>query len=206
MIVKLVPIEQLIRKVVSDFSMGSVDVPWEEMVDWVAYGLQHIAAYAQYEPKTATLKIVDYKAQLPKDFFRVNADVFYLPHKITMDTIYVGYKTGDLELQYLALPVDERGFPLIPDSTEYFNALTWLIISKLILRGDFVHKDINFQYADERWTKGALSARADANMPDLQGMQRRANDYRKMKYPTNAMRDQFRNLGMEDNLRRDGNN
>lgn len=202
MIVRLIPIEHIVRKVVSDFNLGTIDIPWEEMVDWIAYGLNHISAYTQYEPKVKTLLIEDYKAKLPLDFHRVDAARFVLPHRISMDTIYVGCKTGSIDLAYLAMPVDERGFPLVPENTEYQNALYWLITSKMILRGDIKHKDINFQYADDRWTQAALSARADANLGDLQSMQGRVNDYHKMKYPRNPMRDLFNNIGKEDNLRR----
>lgn len=204
MITKLVTLEHVVRKVVDDFNLNTVDIPWESMVDWVAYGLQQIGSYSQYEQKSITLTYSNYSALLPGDFHRVDADKFTIPHRIHFDKIMLGAKEGEIILHYLAMPTDERGFPMVPDDNEFINALYWLIVSKLILRGDLKHPEISFQYADDRWTGGIISARAAANMGDIQFLQRRANNSRQMKYDLNPLGNAFDTNGKQIILNRDG--
>lgn len=68
-------------------------------------------------------------------------------------------------LEYHAIPIDEDGYPLLPDAAEYKEALTWYIISKLLLRGK-KHPSIDFQYADQKWERNATRARNAMNIPD----------------------------------------
>jgi hypothetical protein len=206
MIVRVVPLEQVVRKVVGDFNLHSTDIPWQSMIDWIAYGLNQIGAYAQYESKTILLKYDNYSALLPGDFHRVDADKFTVPHKIQMDMIYFKPKSGEIYLHYLAMPTDERGYPMVPDDNEYLNALYWLIVSKMILRGDIKHPEISFMYADERWSGAIRSARASANMGDIQAIQRRANNSRQLKYDLDPLFNGFKTNGAHILLKRDGNN
>jgi hypothetical protein len=206
MITKLVPLEHVVRKVVDDFNLNTTDIPWESMVDWIAYGLTQIGSYAQYAQKSATLTYTNYGALLPGDFHRVDADKFTVPHRVHFDKILFKEKEGTIILHYLAMPTDSRGFPMVPDDNEFINALYWLIISKMILRGDLKHPEISYQYADDRWTGAIASARAAANMGDIQFLQRRSNNARQMKYDTDPLFNGFNTNGSQIILKRDGNN
>lgn len=203
MIVRFIGIQALIAKVVDDLGLDYEEVPWESMVNWVAHGLQHIGAYDQFARLSCTLDIVENKAKLPKDFYRVDASIFMEPHKIVLDTIIVGFCDGPLKLHYLALAVDEDGYPMVPDDPTYMDALFWLIASKLAMRGELKNKELTFQFCDQRWKWYCGSARAEGYMPDLQSIQSRSNDFRKLKYDTQPLRNRFRDLGKQQDLRRD---
>lgn len=200
MIIRLVSIEETIAKIVDDLNLGDRDIPFESMVEWIASGLKRIGAYDQFEKKTARIKVTDFRGELPSDFYRVNSEAFNEPHKIGNNTITIGYKTATIDLPYLAMPVDERGYPLVPEEEAYQEALLWLVASKLSMRGELPNKDLKYDYCDSRWKRFMLSARAEANMGDIQFLQRRGNDFRKLKYNTNPLRNG--GIGSEEYLKR----
>ena len=46
-----------------------------------------------------------------------------LTYKIQGNVIYTSIKEGDVELSYKAMPIDEEGYPLIPDNSKFSRAL-----------------------------------------------------------------------------------
>jgi len=202
MIVKFTSIQTVISKVVNDLGLDYEEIPWEMMVDWIAHALQHIGSYTQFESVSCKLEVEDNRAILPQDFYRVDSDKFMMRHKITMNTISVEQCDGCIDLHYLKMPVDEEGYPMIPDDPTYIDALFWNITSKLAMRGELKNKDLTYQYCNAQWLFYCGSARAEGYMPDLQQMQSRANDFRKMHYDTNPLRNKFRDLGVQQELRR----
>lgn len=201
MIVRLIPIEETIAKIVDDLNIGDKDIPLESIAEWILSGLKRIGAYDQFESKRERVKITDYVGLLPADFYRVDATKLYEPHKVGHNTITVGFKTGSLELDYLAMPIDEKGYPLVPEEEAYQEALLWLVASKLALRDELTNKQITFEYADTRWRRWMLSARAEANMGDMQFLQKRVNDSRRLKYSLNPLIE--RSFGKQEFLNRD---
>jgi hypothetical protein len=203
MIVRLVSSFEVVRKVVDDLGLDQHNIPWESMLDWIAWGLNHIGSYAQYEHKHECVDIANFKGKLPQDFHRVNSTLFLERHKIHMDNIYVDFEEGELKLDYLAMPVDEEGYPLVPDDPTFFQALFYLIASKLILRGDYTNKELSFQYCDQKWLQLALAARAEAFAPDIQRIADRANDFTNLRYDRNPYRNKFKSIGHKRGLNGD---
>ncbi len=201
MIVKLISVEECIAKIVDDLNLGDRDIPFESMVEWINSGLRRIGAYDQFESKKGKIKIVAFKGELPSDFYRMDSKKFCEPHKIGHNTITVGFKTGSIELDYLAMPIDERGYPLVPEEQVFQEALLWLVASKLALRGELTNKQLSFDYCDSKWRRWMLSARVEANMGDIQFMQKRVNDGRRMKYSINPLT--TRDFGQQEFLNRD---
>lgn len=198
MIIKLKPVDEVIAKIIDDLGLGDRDIPFESMVDWIYHGLKVIGAYTQYESKKVRLKIEDYSAQLPHDFYRVDAAKFTEPHKITFSTITVGFRAGSIELDYLSMPVDDRGYPFVPDTPEYDDAFLYLVASKLALRGELLlDKRYDYEYWHQKWVQKSLEARTEADMGDIQFIQRRVNDYTKRVYSVNPLRDKFKDLGRQ---------
>lgn len=187
MIVRLIPIEQTIAKIIDDLDLGDKDIPLESIIEWINSGLRRIGAYDQFEKKVARIRIIDFKGNLPSDFYRIDSRLFTESHRIGHNTITIGHKTATIDLPYLAMPVDERGYPLVPDEEVFQEALLWLVASKLALQDKLSNKQLTFEYCDTRWRRFMLSARAEANMGDIQFMQRRVNDSRRLKYSLNPL-------------------
>lgn len=68
-------------------------------------------------------------------------------------------------IEYKAFPLDDDGYPLIPDAAEFTEALSWYIMSKLLLQGK-KHPVINYKVADQKWERNCVRARNAMNIPD----------------------------------------
>ena len=197
MIVRLVPIEQTIAKIVDDLNLGDKDIPIESIIEWINSGLRRIGAYDQFESKKARVRINDYVSELPSDFYRVDETKFLEPHKVGHNTLTVGFKAGSIDLYYLSMPIDVNGYPLVPEDETYQEALLWLVASKLCLRGELINNKLDFEYCDNRWRRAMLSARAEAHMAGLQFMQKIVNSNRQLKYSVNPIASQFSTVGKQ---------
>ena len=81
------------------------------------------------------------------------------------DFIKTSFEDKWIAVQYEAFPLDEDGYPLIPDATEFKEALSWYIMMKFLLRGKS-HPVIDYQHADQKWERKCVQARNAMNMPD----------------------------------------
>ena len=122
---------------------------------------------------------------------KFNKSDFRLEH----NTITVGYETGYVKVIYMALPVDEEGYPLVPENISFRNALGWYIAHKLAIRGKLSNKELSVQYCDRMWQRYCLQARGDAYMPDITQMQEMANEHNKIMNNPNLYYQRFRDLG-----------
>lgn len=101
-----------------------------------------------YTKKEATVSIKDYKGLMPCDLIaiegvkhngrsiRAMTDI-YMPKSIGRQVyssneesfktqhniIYTSFKTGEIEIVYKAIPVDDNGYPLLPDNPVFLKAL-----------------------------------------------------------------------------------
>lgn len=79
------------------------------------------------------------------------------------------FKEGELDIQYQSLPVDDEGFPLVPDDESYRDAIFWYIAHKY-----FYIKSISedrfwrfYKDAEEKFRYYVNQAGANAMMPDI---------------------------------------
>lgn len=87
--------------------------------------------------------------------------------KYFIDGSFIKFTFEDkwVALEYKAFPLDEDGYPLVPDAAEFKEALAWYIIWKIILRGK-QHPVINYEIARREWKGNMVRARNSYNMPD----------------------------------------
>ena len=93
-----------------------------------------------YDEKIVTVDINDYRGLLPCDLVAVilvkggcevlkqNTGVFKFPctqpsYNVKGRYIYTTFKEGKVEVAYRAIPTDDDGFPMIPDTPVFLNAL-----------------------------------------------------------------------------------
>lgn len=130
---------------------------------WAMEALRRIGASGQYEEVTKVLTVVDYKTKLPFDVAQVIGNVEGYGYKEVRDSITVGFSTGTIELIYKRLPVDAKGFTLVPDEPIVIDAMYWYIAQFLILRDKFPNKRISHKYAQGQWSYFKISARGELN-------------------------------------------
>ncbi len=87
----------------------------------------------------------------------------------TIDPSYIktNFKNGDIYISYEAIPLDEDGFPLIPDDISYRTACFWYIVKMLALPDWFEGRASKFEVADNNWQFYCAQAGAKAMAPDL---------------------------------------
>jgi hypothetical protein len=229
MIHKLKSIQTIILKVVRDLGISDVEIPKDDMIEWIADGLKHVGSYYQFSEKNADITITDYKGELPCDFHKAIRILhgYCLPNNnesligdpgtdnikftnndfnVNHNVITVGYRTGTIKLLYLALPLDDCGFPLVPDDVSFDDALFWKVAYHLSLRGHvFKNPKLNdLDFVSNKWGFYCRQARANANMPDLEMTERLKNQFLKLKTDQHQYSKLFSGLGKPENLNFNG--
>ena len=86
-------------------------------------------------------------------------------YKIQFDTIQTSRESMFVKIHYLSLPVDNEGYPLVPNNENYKTALYWYVMKQLIGAG-YEHKVFNYQYCDDQFEKFASRALGEIKMPN----------------------------------------
>ena len=87
--------------------------------------------------------------------------------------IFTNFSNGCVFIAYKALPVDEEGFPTIPDNRRFKEAVKAYIrykIDYILWRSKELDKDM-FEYSEREWLFYVASAGNAALTPSLDGMQ-----------------------------------
>lgn len=231
MIYGQVSAKQVISKIVRDLDLGREEIPYQDFIEWMVEALKAIGSYYQFHEKETTLEIKNYRADLPCDFHKLirlinektNARDVYnksivdekhikgnehyeYQYNVQNNTILTNYKTGKIRIQYLAFPIDEDKYPLVPDDRSFADALFWYVCYKLAIRG---HKFMNPQMGDigftsNQWHHYCKQARGNANMPDVDGMERIKNIWLRYIPSTDDYNSLFSKTGRPENANLNG--
>lgn len=195
MVYKLISSKNVIANVFRRFGLDHSDWVYNA-IESIGWGLEVIGFFAGYEQKNIDLNIVDYKGQIPCEVHQIEAlsyANFILPVSVhfggtdfTVSNsnilvqikggfVHTNFEEGVLRVHALVIPVDEEGFPKVPDTPMYIEALSWCIIRDLILRG-YKHSIINFETAELMWEKYSVKAQNEGMFPDIANTER----FRKM--------------------------
>lgn len=101
-------------------------------------------------------------------------------YNINHNRVTTSFKCGFLYLTYLAMPVDERGWPMVPDNVSFRDALFWKVAYHLCMRDPSIMKTKEMQsleYCKQKWDWYCGQARGEANMPDQAMTSRIANNW-----------------------------
>lgn len=227
MIQKSISIYSVIRKVVNDLGIGDKELSMDDFIEWIAEGMQYIGSYYQYTEKYITIPIDNYKGELPCDFYSLlritnnlgnNYNSFNKhligddstsinkgalstrDYNITNNVITTSFVRGNLHLQYLAIPTDCDGLPMIPDVVDYQDALMWRCAYQLSLRGHtFKQSQLNdLNFTKSMWYRYCNQARAVINMPDVDALERIKNIMIRFKPDLNQYHNGFESLGKQE--------
>lgn len=78
-------------------------------------------------------------------------------YRINFNKIEVGIQKGHIVVFYWKLPLDDEGFPYIPDQEEYKQALYWYVRMMLVGTG-YQDPVFNFDYLNSMWEMWAARA------------------------------------------------
>ena len=129
-----------------------------------------------------------------------NGDITYF---IKPGWIVLNVKDGYVKLQYRSIATDDRGYPLIPDTTSYQEAIYWYVMMKLnfpkFLNGQLGGKmKFNFNtysYIQNQWQFYRNQAYAEAMMPNEGEMRSIKNEWNKLIPDYDSDDTSFKSLG-----------
>ena len=110
--------------------------------------------------------------------------------------IKTSFSSGTVEISYQRVPLDDEGYPLIPDEVSFKEAVYRYIIMKMIYP-DWVMgtiRDSVYSHAQERWDWYCGQAGAKAMMPNLAEMENIKKAYFSLRPKTEQFRNSFNNL------------
>jgi len=88
------------------------------------------------------------------------------------------FNSGLVLVAYKGLPLDEDGYPLVPDDVAFKEALFWYIAKKLALTGK--NLVVDHETAEQKWLKRCTQARNRAKFPDLDEYEKFLQSWTKM--------------------------
>lgn len=198
MINNYVSIDQVLDKIYRDLGINE-EVNYSDAVEWIAEALNFIGAFSQYTSTVTNITIENYRAKLPCGFYRLseapmynNQPMYYagnhlfgnywcdscnIPTCCTEYNFYIkdGYfhtsvKEGEVCLPYIGIPVDDKGFPKIPDDPYYLKACT-MYVTKMLDWQKWRKGQIPDKVKDDsqmQWDFYVQAARGSANMPSIE--------------------------------------
>ena len=186
-----------------------------------------------YFPKQETVHIEDFKGLLPCDLISINQvkdcrthvclramtdsfnprerkslllktiDQAELSFKTQGRVIVTSFKEGDIEVAYLAIPVDEDGFPLIIDNAIFLNALELYIKKKaftiLFDMGKIQAPVLQNTQQEYAWAAGQLSS--EFTIPSLSELEALKNSWCTLLQRSNQFEKAFKEDGSLERVR-----
>ena len=114
--------------------------------------------------------------------------------------IKTNVETGYLVIAYQAIPVDPEGYPMVPDSQAFIDALYWYITMKLLypkwVAGQV--RDVVYYEAKRSWNYYCKQAYGDAMMPDTDQMESVKNAWLELIPNINQHNEFFSTLGQQE--------
>lgn len=119
--------------------------------------------------------------------------------------IYINFgdgvtNSGKVCIDYIAIPVDEDGYPTIPDDPYYLEACKAYVVTKL----DYIQwrkgliPDKLFEHSEREWNYYCAAAKGAGNMPDLHEMEQLKNIWVRLLPLQDEYRQGFRNLNRQE--------
>ena len=83
---------------------------------------------------------------------------------IEADKIKTSFPTGKVCVSYMAFPVDDDCYPMVPDDISFKEAMFWYVYKKMLL-GNMTpsQNGIGYEFADGKWRYYCTQARNAAN-------------------------------------------
>ncbi len=230
MITRFKSIKSIIAGLYRDLGINT-EIHEGDVVEWISEALNMIGSYSQMEEVAVKLEVVNHRVELPCSFVYMK-DITHngkplswstksaannyqcdtcnqIPTCCTDYNFYIqdGYlntslETGELCLVYLGVPVDEEGYPLVPDDVYFDKALksycTYMLDRIQFRRG--LIPEVVFRMSEKDWYFYVNSARGSANMPDTAMLDRIQKTWVRLIPKPREYANSFR--GMENHERR----
>lgn len=127
----------------------------------------------------------------------LNCDLTYI---VNDDYLIPNFEEGLIQMNFKAIPVDEKGFPLVPDDVKFRNAVAYHIMWKLafikLMAGKIPQSAYQIIERDRDWYIGAAQSRG--NMPNPDMMESIKNNWIRLIKKINQHSDGFKSAGFPE--------
>lgn len=198
-------VEVVIDKTIRTFKLREWTYDIESVVEDISEALKLIGASKVYLHTTIDVTVAGKIAMLPRACEHVIS--------LVPENLYFVERGGYLEvdapdgtvlsLKCQVMPVDERGYPLVPDEVEVREAIMWYIVKILILQGEL--KRIPYATAESEWQWRCGAARAALNVMNSQQVNKVYNDFVRLNPIKNSHANNYAEAGKGPTLDRDRN-
>ena len=217
-----IKIKQVLDDVLDDEMMSGCK--FERAVKWSVDFIRKVNMPMMYEAKIAPLDIHNHMAQLPCDFISIkglesvdmcnhnhhayvaSSSTFEptgLSYRIKGNVLWSSKKEDRAMISYLAIKVDEEGYPMIPDNGKVAPALEWYI-KKQYIGPKFCKGEVNanvMNYIDQNYYFAVGQAQTSLINPSIDEMETFNHQWQHMLAGHHEHRESFRNLDKPEILK-----
>lgn len=124
---------------------------------------------------------------------------------IEADKIKTSFSEGSVCLSYMAFPLDDECYPMVPDDISFKEAMFWYVYKKMLL-GNMTPSvnGITYEFAEMQWMKYCTQARNAANYPDIDGYEAFLDQWVRLIPNINRHSTGFADLNLRESLDRKG--
>ena len=108
--------------------------------------------------------------------------------------IQTSFEEGTIKIHYSAIPVDDCGYPLVPDNVYFSQACFWYILKHMIM-GGYQNPIFNYEYADNKWNEYCIKAGNDLMFPSVDKIESMKNQWVRLIPNINFHGDFFKGMG-----------
>lgn len=158
----------IIAKLYRDLKLRNPEYD-QDAIEWAGEALAFIGHGIQFTRETLELSYEDYKVKLPHGVYRIYRVISedHIEYVVKDNYIHLSQEVGTLSIDYVRVSTDEDGYPYVPDSPNFSNAITWYIMRQMILGGWQHPSGIDFDKADRMWLRYCSHAASEGAMPTL---------------------------------------
>jgi hypothetical protein len=146
--------------------------------------------------------VYHYQEDCDTDLTHIGADEF--TYTVQNGVITVSPREGWVQVAYDALPIDEDGYPLIPDNEKVKQALEYYILWKYLealwTMGKITDKVFNYYEQKKMWYMGA--ANSSMQLSGMDHLEALGNVINRLIINTNAHKNFFKQAGKKERLKR----
>jgi len=182
------------------YASGSLDGAWKDKIEYpstgssylnsdliqlamLLYGLSYEEALEQLNDGTLNRDLlISILGGNERGIISFDDKGFDLQYTINDGRINVNQRDGFIRLAYEAIPVDDDGFPMIPDHESYREAIYWYIVMKLLYPKWVIGKIRDQVYFEARnsWNYYMKQAYGNAMMPNRDMMESIKNTWNRL--------------------------
>lgn len=203
------------------------DLSFERVLNYTYHFMRIVGIPDMFNEKVGRVSIEDYRGALPCDMYRLiqvkdvetgvcyraSTDSFFhsdnkhemldLSYKVQGGVIYTSNKEGEIEIAYMAMQMDDEGYPMIPDNSSFIRALESYIKRerfKVLMETGKLNANV-FEYVDREYRFDVAQAGTSLLMPTYDEMQSFTNMWNTLIPRVTEHSHGFKDLGTREYLK-----